>query len=622
MWVLVVDDDPEVRRVVRRGLEQEDCQVAEAADGDGALAIVSELFVDVAVLDRQMPGMSGLELLVELRRRSPAVHIIMLTGASAEADRVLGLASGADDYMVKPFSSRELAARVVAVRRRRTVLRGPDGGATAMTLDQSVPSQAPGAQAFLVVSEGQIVSASAAAVTLFGAASATEMTGQDVLSFIGEHALAAIKPAQEPELQTGWSVPELIALDRDGGRGVQVLVASSPSVWEGRPATKVSLWEQTDSAVQAAVPLSAVTEDAEAVVVLDAQTRIQALNPAAERLYGWHEKEVHGRPLSEAMGSAMTTSDLDAFRATVGLDGHWDGEVDHRRRDGSTVRVRSSGSALRAHSGQPAGVVLVNRELQGAGAAGARPGDEAELSDDIYRGLAERRFVVYYQPIVRLRDASIIGVEALVRWQHPQRGLLEPAVFIDTAERSGAIIELGAFVLDEARAQWTSWHQAGQSLYVSVNLSGLQLADPNLPALIAAKPLPEGELWLEVTETSLVRDLAQAGDTLNQVTALGPKVSIDDFGTGWASMTYLREFPVHALKIDRSFVRGIGTSSVDTAISTSVLSLGRELGLKVFAEGIETRGQHARLRDLGCEYGQGYLFGRPAPPGELALKAP
>jgi diguanylate cyclase len=214
-----------------------------------------------------------------------------------------------------------------------------------------------------------------------------------------------------------------------------------------------------------------------------------------------------------------------------------------------------------------------------------------------------------------------VGVEALVRWQHPERGLLFPAAFIDTAEQTGAIVELGAFVLRESLQQCAAWRQAGHDLYVSVNLSGSQLADTSLTSLIAASPLPEGQVWLEVTETSLVGDVARAGEILTSLTQLGAKISIDDFGTGWASMTYLREFPVHALKIDRSFVSGLGASEIDTAIATSVLSLGRELGLKVFAEGIETDTQHQRLRDLGCEYGQGYLFGRPVPPEQLALEA-
>lgn len=619
MWVLVVDDDSEVRRVVRRGLEGQGCQVAEAADGSSALAMAGALAVDVAILDRQLPGMSGLELMVELRRRVPSVHIIMLTGASAEADRVLGLVSGADDYMVKPFSARELAARVVAARRRQAALSNAVDGPGRTEIDRAEAAARPhSAQATVILRAGKIVSATPAAVELFGASSAEQVLGHDVFSFITANSVATARAHYERSPHDARSAPDLLVLRRLDGNSQQVLIASAPAEWQGLPASEVSLWPQSGSQVVAPQVADPVGDEVEAVVLLDGDARIQTLNPAAERLYGWAESELRGHRLSESIGAAMTGQDLAALHATFESLGHWHGEVDHHRRDGSTVRVRSSSTVLRHVSGEPAGVVLVNRELRPA----EEPGhDQVRLADEIRRGVAAGEFVVHYQPIVLLDDASVVGVEALVRWQHPERGLLFPGDFMDVAEQSGAIVDLGAFVLDESRAQWARWRDAGHSVYVSVNLSGHQLADPHLPDLIAATPLPEGQLWLEVTETSLVQDLAQAGAALTKVTDLGPKVSIDDFGTGWASMTYLREFPVHALKIDRSFVRGIGTSAVDTAIVTSVLALGRELGLKVFAEGIETQRQHDELRALGCKLGQGYLFGRPVPPDEIELKA-
>ena len=582
--------------------------------------MAGELAVDVAILDRQLPGMSGLELMVELRRLVPSVHIIMLTGASAEADRVLGLVSGADDYMVKPFSARELAARVVAARRRQAALSNVvEGLGRAEIQGDEAEAGGPGAQATVILQAGQIVSATPAAVELLGASTADDVIGRDVFSFICASSVAAAKAHYERSPDDGGSAPDLLVLRRLDGSSQQVLIASAPAQWQGVPASEVSLWPQSSS--QAVVPQVAepVGDGVEAVVLLDADARIQTVNPAAEQLYGWPESELRGHRLRDSIGSRMTGQDLTALHATLESVGHWQGEVDHHRRDGSTVRVRSSGTVLRRGSGKPAGMVLVSRELRQAEDS---DGDQARLAHEIRQGVAAGEFVVHYQPIVLLENAAVVGVEALVRWQHPERGLLFPGDFMGVAEQSGGIIDLGAFVLNESRTQWARWRDAGHSVYVSVNLSGHQLADPNLPDLIAATPLPEGQLWLEVTETSLVHDLAQAGAALTKVTDLGPKVSIDDFGTGWASMTYLREFPVHALKIDRTFVRGLGTSAVDTAIVTSVLALGRELGLKVFAEGIETQRQHDELRALGCQLGQGYLFGRPVPPEEIELKAP
>jgi EAL domain-containing protein (putative c-di-GMP-specific phosphodiesterase class I) len=244
--------------------------------------------------------------------------------------------------------------------------------------------------------------------------------------------------------------------------------------------------------------------------------------------------------------------------------------------------------------------------------------------DEIRSGVERHEFTVHYQPVVRLADSRWSGAEALVRWQHPERGLLPPAAFIDAAERSGAIIDLGQLVLDDACRQWSTWQRAGTDLQIAVNLSGRQLADPNLAdrvgGAMAAVSMPPGVLWLEVTETSLVEDLDQATNVLEHLVERGASITIDDFGTGWASLTYLREFPVHALKIDRVFVDGLGKSSPDAAIVSSIISLAGELELSVVAEGVETTEQRAHLRGLGCTLGQGYLFGPPQPPGQLVSR--
>jgi PAS domain S-box-containing protein len=622
VWVLVVDEDPEVRGVVRRGLEREGCQVVEALNGDAALGLVNELVVDVAVLDRHLPGMSGFDLVPELRRSAPAIHIIMLTGAAEEADRVPGSISGADDYLAKPFSPRELAARVAAARRRRRrvgrSLPGPAREVSAGTPTET--TEYDGARAFVVVRDGQIAYASPAAVALLGATSLGPLIGRDVLAFLDQEFLPRARARFDPARPEARSGPEMVMLSRQDGRRVPVLLASAPIAWDGLAAIQVSLWEQSASRPGERPLLGAPTRT-EAIVVLDAEGHIESLNPTAEQLYGWSERELQGRRLDETIGSSMTADELDVLRETLDSQGHWRGEVDHRRRDGSTVRVRSSSTVLRHRTGRSTGMVLVNRAVQEAGERAPGQGHvDAELVAEIRRGISQREFVVHYQPVVRLEDGSVVGMEALVRWQHPQRGLLVPAAFLGAAEQSGVIVELGGLVLDDARVQWEVWHEAGHDLSVSVNLSGRQLADPDLPELIAGCPLPAGTLWLEVPESSLVGDPARAGSALAQVSDLGARVAIDGFGTGWASLSSLGELPVHALKIDPSFVRGVGDSPVDTAITAAVLSLGRELGLQVCAEGIETADQHARLRALGCELGQGYLFGPPAPPDRLDLK--
>ena len=408
------------------------------------------------------------------------------------------------------------------------------------------------------------------------------------------------------------------------GREVLVEIASLPVLWDGRPASQVTIWELAGETLKLQELATGIRTDvADAIVIADAQMRIQSFNPAAEELYGWREQEVVGLKLGEVLPWDRDDHRTQRAQAAMRLHGRWHGEVVQRRRDGTCVRVRTSSTILRDSSGSSVGLITVNRPVTASDARATvdLTSGDGGLDNDIRRGMAGNEFTVHYQPVVRLDDVSWSGVEALVRWEHPDRGLLAPAAFIDAAERSGSILDLGQIVLDEAAGQWATWDRAGLDLHMAVNLSGRQLSDPSfvdhLGAAMANLAIPPGALWLEVTETSLVEDLDQATKVLRRLTELGAHVSIDDFGTGWASLTYLREFPVHALKIDRVFVNGMGRGSTDTAIVSSILSLGAELGLSVIAEGIETEEQLDRLRRLGCELGQGYLFGRPLPPDEL-----
>lgn len=227
-----------------------------------------------------------------------------------------------------------------------------------------------------------------------------------------------------------------------------------------------------------------------------------------------------------------------------------------------------------------------------------------------------------HQPRVDLASGRTTGVEALVRWQHPERGLLPPAEFIEVAEESGLVRELGAWVLEAAVAQAAAWNASGRSLEVSVNVSARQLADPDLPSTVATAlarhGVPASQLVLEITETALMLDPVAAATTLRRLADLGTRIAVDDFGTGYASLTYLRRFPVHELKVDKSFVDGVARDSGDRAIVATCLQLAHALGLTSVAEGVETREQRDALAELGCHVVQGYLFGRPVPAELLA----
>jgi len=240
------------------------------------------------------------------------------------------------------------------------------------------------------------------------------------------------------------------------------------------------------------------------------------------------------------------------------------------------------------------------------------------LDPDLAGALDRDEFLLLYQPVVSLEGEAIVGFEALVRWQHPELGLISPADFVPIAERSGLIVPLGAWVLRHACGQLAAWQREGlarHDLWVSVNMSSVQFADPALVAdvveILRDTRLDPRCLMLELTEGVAMTDPAAVSALLTEIRALGVRVSVDDFGTGHSSLAYLRQLPLDYLKVDRSFVRGIDARDDLRGIFAAVAAMARQLDLRVIAEGIETPGQLAFVRALDAEFGQGFLLSHP-----------
>jgi diguanylate cyclase (GGDEF)-like protein len=241
-----------------------------------------------------------------------------------------------------------------------------------------------------------------------------------------------------------------------------------------------------------------------------------------------------------------------------------------------------------------------------------------QIQSDLRQALERQEFVLHYQPIVSLNTERLIGFEALVRWQHPQQGLISPAEFIPTAEETGFIIFLGEWVLREACRQMRHWQQQfplHSRLTMSVNISGKQFSQANFVQQIEQILLETGLdahlLKLEITESLLMENAKSSTAMLDRIQALGIRLSIDDFGTGYSSLSYLHRLRLDTLKIDRSFVRDVDLSVEKIEIIRTIIALAWNLGMEVVAEGIETKKQLFQLRSLKCEYGQGYLFSKP-----------
>ncbi len=247
-----------------------------------------------------------------------------------------------------------------------------------------------------------------------------------------------------------------------------------------------------------------------------------------------------------------------------------------------------------------------------------------KLETELRHALAREEFLLHYQPKINIENGKIVGMEALLRWQSPERGLVLPGEFIPLLEETGLILAVGEWALRAACQQASVWQTAGlQNIHIAVNLSPMQFKQPDFAGVVlgivneSGLDLSLGTIELELTESLLMSNAAGATDTLDKLHKAGIHFSIDDFGTGYSSLSYLKRFPISSLKIDQSFVRDLSTDKEDEAIVAAIIALGHSLGLKVIAEGVETVAQLTQLRKQGCNEMQGFLFSRPVPAADM-----
>lgn len=238
------------------------------------------------------------------------------------------------------------------------------------------------------------------------------------------------------------------------------------------------------------------------------------------------------------------------------------------------------------------------------------------LENSLHYALKRQEFVIYYQPQINIDTGKVVQFEALLRWQHGERGIIPPNTFIPIAEETGLIVPIGEWVLRQVCAQWIRWSQMGLNPpRVAVNLSARQLQHPELVATVAAvlaeAEMPPQTLELEITETAAMRDVDATIRTLEALRKMGVRISMDDFGTGYSSLSYLKRFPLHSLKIDQAFIKDIATNTQDHAMVTAITAMAKGLNLNVVAEGVENEAQLNCLRQMYCKDMQGYLFSPP-----------
>ena len=328
--------------------------------------------------------------------------------------------------------------------------------------------------------------------------------------------------------------------------------------------------------------------------VADEETATQAAERLMEALHHTMSLDGHEIRVTVSIGIALSGPECDANELLT-------------RADTAMYRAKSLGKA--------------RFSLYNAGATPRVTGSALESEQMLRSAITSGELRLHFQPIVSVATRAIAGVEALVRWEHPDRGLLGPAEFIPLAEDSGLIVPLGEWVLDTACAQLAGWEPLfgpDEHFSVTVNVSARQLADPRFPATAAAiitkHRVDPDSICLEITESALVADLDLAQEALRQLRAIGVRIAVDDFGTGYSSLTHLKMLPIDMLKVDQSFVRDLGINADNTAIVRAVVSLSRALGLATVAEGVEEADQLHWLASLGCDMAQGFYFSTPQPP--------
>jgi diguanylate cyclase (GGDEF)-like protein/PAS domain S-box-containing protein len=310
------------------------------------------------------------------------------------------------------------------------------------------------------------------------------------------------------------------------------------------------------------------------------------------------------------------------------------------RAGGAELRLSVSIGVALAESGEAVGSSRLVEDADAAMyRAKERGGDRTELFDtamreravealaieqQLQRALERGELRLLYQPLVRLDDGEMVGAEALIRWEHPERGLLTPDKFLPVAEDSGLIVQIGAWAVNEACRRLRDWDRrngVAAPFGLAVNLSARELTHPDVVSTVLnamrRSSLAPGRLTIEVTESTAMADRDSGFRALRELSEAGIRIAIDDFGTGYSSLDHLRAMPADILKIDRSFVAGMSANSPDSALVAAAVAMGRALAMEVVAEGIETADQVTDLRELGCPLGQGYLFARPLPPEEI-----
>lgn len=576
--ILVIDDEPDNFDVVEALFHNENYVLNYASDGLKALELLKKSQPDLILLDVMMPGMDGIELCQRLKDHPgwQMIPIIMVTALTTKEDLARCLAAGADDFISKPVDALELRARV------RSMLRISTQHKNIQYLCDKLQQANEDLKKFNAVLEEQVRQRTLQLQNRILYDPLTELPSRVSLLQRLEQVIQ-----QRNEISGDTPLFALLHLDCD-----QFKLINSSLGYDVGDRLLVAIRDRLSAELRSGDMLARLGEDDFCILVDPVQDLAEVHQLVAKFL--------------QCLNQGFLIDNYEMFiTACIGI------VVGHARCQNPQDILRDADTAMYKAKTKGKGCFQIfDQVMQGASVQRLR------LENDLRRALERHEFLVHYQPIVDLKTERITGFEALVRWRHPEQGMVSPIEFIPCVEETGLIVPLGTMVLQQACQQLQVWRQSGFSdLVISVNLSVRQFAHPllieTIDQVLQEAGINPTQLKLEITESAIMDNPQAAIEQVQELRRRNIQLSIDDFGTGYSSLSYLHKFPVDSLKIDRSFISRMDESGRNLEIVRAIVTLGQTLNMSIIAEGIETAAQLQQLQSLGCEYGQGYFFSQP-----------